>query len=79
MAWPFLLGIFLDAVSRVNRLEAIQLTAQVQRWRDAHLYEAGLLSISEICEPDTGLPQGCPFQAWSVGELFRLGPVTHTK
>ena len=39
----------------------------------AHLDEAGLGHVSEIADgepPHT--PRGCPFQAWSVGELLRL-------
>ena len=38
-----------------------------------HLDEAGLGHISEIADgqfPHT--PNGCPFQAWSVGEALRL-------
>jgi len=38
-----------------------------------HLDEAGLGHISEICDaeqPHTA--RGCPFQAWSLGELLRL-------
>ena len=39
----------------------------------AHLDEAGLGHVSEIADgepPHT--PRGCPFQAWSVGEVLRL-------
>jgi glycogen debranching enzyme len=39
----------------------------------AHLDEAGLGHISEIADADAPhAPRGCPFQAWSVGELLRL-------
>jgi glycogen debranching enzyme len=39
----------------------------------AHLDEAGLGHVSEIADGDAPhRPAGCPFQAWSVGELLRL-------
>jgi glycogen debranching enzyme len=38
-----------------------------------HLDDAGLNHISEIADADAPhTPRGCPFQAWSVGELLRL-------
>ena len=38
-----------------------------------HLNEAGLGHISEICDAEPPhTPRGCPFQAWSLGELLRL-------
>jgi glycogen debranching enzyme len=38
-----------------------------------HLREAGLGHISEICDAEPPhTPRGCPFQAWSLGELLRL-------
>ncbi len=36
----------------------------------ADLEEAGLGRVSEIADAPHGGP-GCPFQAWSVGELLR--------
>jgi glycogen debranching enzyme len=39
----------------------------------AHLDQAGLGHVSEIADGDPPhTPRGCPFQAWSVGELLRL-------
>jgi glycogen debranching enzyme len=39
----------------------------------AHLDDAGLSHVSEIADGDVPhTPRGCPFQAWSVGELMRL-------
>ena len=39
----------------------------------AHLHEAGLGHVSEIADADPPYtPNGCPFQAWSVGELQRI-------
>ena len=38
-----------------------------------HLNEAGLGHVSEIVDADPPhTPRGCPFQAWSLGELLRL-------
>jgi glycogen debranching enzyme len=38
-----------------------------------HLRHAGLSHVSEIADADPPhTPRGCPFQAWSVGELLRL-------
>ncbi|TMA45162.1 MAG: hypothetical protein E6J81_13190, partial [Deltaproteobacteria bacterium] len=41
-----------------------------------HLDEAGLGHVSEMADAEPPhLPRGCPFQAWSVGELLRLDQV----
>jgi glycogen debranching enzyme len=38
-----------------------------------HLKEAGLGHVSEITDAEAPfIPRGCPFQAWSLGELLRL-------
>jgi glycogen debranching enzyme len=43
----------------------------------AHLETAGLGHVSEICDGDAPHnPRGCPFQAWSLGELVRLLAIT---
>ena len=42
----------------------------------AHLAEAGLGHVSEIADGDAPhTPRGCPFQAWSLGELLRIDRV----
>ncbi len=83
-AWPFLAGAFVDAWVRVRggtdeaKSEARGRFLAPLR---AHLDEAGLGHVSEIADGDPPhTPRGCPFQAWSVGELLRidrviLGPV----
>jgi glycogen debranching enzyme len=39
----------------------------------AHLDEAGLGHVSEIADAEPPhAPRGCPFQAWSVGEVVRV-------
>ncbi len=38
-----------------------------------HLNQAGLGHLSEIADADPPYtPRGCPFQAWSLGEMLRL-------
>lgn len=73
MAWPYLLGVFLDAEGRVNPPLKDALTEQIRGWAKMHQRQAGLGSISEILDPNTARPQGTPFQAWSVAELIRSG------
>jgi glycogen debranching enzyme len=66
--WPWLIGPYFDAAVRVGVpvdgiLESL----------DAHLGEWGIGSVSETA--DGAAPHGatgCPFQAWSVGELLRI-------
>jgi predicted glycogen debranching enzyme len=74
--WPWLAGAFVEAWIRVrdNSAEAKQearekfLTPLL-----AHLDAAGLGHVSEIADAEAPhVPRGCPFQAWSVGELLRL-------
>jgi glycogen debranching enzyme len=44
----------------------------IQPLRD-HLQAAGIGHVSEIADGDPPhTPRGCPFQAWSLGELLRL-------
>jgi predicted glycogen debranching enzyme len=75
-AWLWLAGPFIDAWVRVRggteeaRREAFHRFVAPLR---AHLATAGLGHVSEVADGD--LPQrpgGCPFQAWSLGELLRL-------
>jgi glycogen debranching enzyme len=41
-----------------------------------HLGAAGLGHISEIADANAPhTPRGCPFQAWSLGELLRVGAI----
>jgi glycogen debranching enzyme len=74
--WPWLIGPFVDAWLRVrgntpdNRAEARRrfLAPLLD-----HLRTAGLGHVSEIADADAPFtPRGCPFQAWSLGELVRV-------
>ena len=70
MAWPWLLGPYLDAHLRINGDREV-----VRRLLEpfvAHLQDAGLGTISEIFEPEPPYrPVGCISQAWSVAEILR--------
>ncbi|MSQ98400.1 MAG: glycogen debranching protein [Xanthomonadales bacterium] len=73
--WPWLIGAFVDAWLNVNGDDDAH-RAQARRRFLAplldHLCVAGLGHVSEIADGDPPhTPRGCPFQAWSLGELFR--------
>ena len=75
-AWPWLLGPFVAAWlsvrgnTREARAEArTRFLAPLQ----AHQGTVGLGHISEVADGDAPhTPGGCPFQAWSLGELIRI-------
>ena len=73
--WPWLIGAFVDAWLNVNG-DDIAHRAEARRRFLAplleHLNVAGLGHVSEIADGDPPhTPRGCPFQAWSLGELLR--------
>ncbi len=72
--WPWLIGPYVDAWLRAHR----STPATRARMRLllapllAHLEAAGLGHVSEVADGDAPhRPGGCPFQAWSLGELIR--------
>ena len=78
--WPWLTGAFVEAWLRVhgdgpgNKREAYArfvapLAAQLGTFSLGHLFE-----IADGDAPHT--PRGCPFQAWSLGELIRAQAMT---
>jgi predicted glycogen debranching enzyme len=73
--WPWLVGPFVEAWVRVRGGAPDARRAAHDRFLApilAHLEQAGLGHVSEIADampPHT--PRGCPFQAWSLGELLR--------
>ncbi|MEJ7590833.1 MAG: amylo-alpha-1,6-glucosidase [Planctomycetaceae bacterium] len=74
--WPWLMGAFVQGWLRVRRNSTAnrQLAAShfVQPLLD-HMQTAGQGHVSEIADGDfPHRPGGCPFQAWSVGELLRM-------
>jgi glycogen debranching enzyme len=74
--WPWLIGPFVDAWLRVNGNTTARRAEARRRFVDPlfdHLREAGLGHVSEIADAEAPFtPRGCPFQAWSLGELIRL-------
>jgi predicted glycogen debranching enzyme len=74
--WPWLIGTFVEAWVRVRGNSVLAKKEARERFLTPlyqHLEEAGLGHISEICDAeDPHTPRGCPFQAWSLGELLRL-------
>jgi predicted glycogen debranching enzyme len=74
--WPWLMGPFVEAWLRVcgdspdNQQQA---TARFIQPLLNHMQTAGLGHVSEVADGDfPHRPDGCPFQAWSLGELLRM-------
>jgi predicted glycogen debranching enzyme len=77
--WPWLLTPFVEAWVRVRGGSAGVIAKARDRFLAPllrHLDESGLGHVSEIADGDAPhTPNGCPFQAWSVGEALRLDRV----
>jgi predicted glycogen debranching enzyme len=75
-AWPWLAGPYVEAWVRVRGgTAAVKEQARKMKLELllAHLNEAGIGHVSEVADGDAPhTPRGCPFQAWSLGELLRL-------
>ncbi len=73
--WPWLIGPFVEAWLRVRGNGAAARAEADARFLTplrAHLGTAGLGHVSEVADGDIPhTPGGCPFQAWSLGELLR--------
>jgi len=78
--WPWLMGGFVEAWLAVRGNTADAKREARERFMTpllAHLEEAGLGHVSEIADAEPPFtPRGCPFQAWSVGELIRIVALT---
>ncbi len=74
--WPWLAGPFVEAWVRVRGATPEAKREARERFvlpLRHHLGEAGLGHVSEVVDGDAPhRPGGCPFQAWSTGELLRL-------
>ena len=74
--WPWLMGAFVDAwLASRGRTIAARAEARQQFVVPLlnHLQVAGLGHVSEIADAEAPFePRGCPFQAWSLGELIRI-------
>jgi predicted glycogen debranching enzyme len=77
--WPWLMGPFVDAWVGVRGNSAAARRDARARFVDPLLARAqtsGLGHLSEIADAEAPFePRGCPFQAWSLGELLRLDRV----
>ncbi|MBV8200518.1 MAG: glycogen debranching enzyme family protein [Acidobacteria bacterium] len=75
-AWPWLLGPFVEAWVRVRgggEEAKRQARERFLQPLGAALGDYGLGHLPEIADGDPPhAPRGCPFQAWSMGELLRL-------
>ena len=74
--WPWLMGAFVDAWLRSNGNTPANREEARQRFVAPlyeHLRAAGVGHVSEIADAESPFtPRGCPFQAWSLGELIRI-------
>jgi len=74
--WPWLIGPFVEAWLRVRGHSPTARAEARGRFLPpllAHLETAGLGHVSEVADGDPPhTPGGCPFQAWSLGELIRM-------
>jgi predicted glycogen debranching enzyme len=74
--WPWLTGAFVEAWVRVRGGTREAWTEAKRRFVEPlieHLDGAGIGHVSEIADAESPFtPRGCPFQAWSLGELLRL-------
>ena len=81
--WPWLMGPFVDAWLRVRGNTPAAKTAARARFLAplmAHLAQAGLGHVTEVADgAPPHRPGGCPFQAWSLGELIRIRKMTDTE
>ncbi len=75
-AWPWLLGPFVQAWLRTRPATEAARQEATQRFLaplEAHLSQFGLGHVCEVADGDPPhTPGGCPFQAWSVGEMIRI-------
>jgi glycogen debranching enzyme len=75
-AWPWLMGPFVEAWLRVHGDTPAARREARRRFLAplvAHLGTAGLGHVSEVVDAEPPhTPGGCPFQAWSLGELIRI-------
>jgi predicted glycogen debranching enzyme len=74
--WPWLIGPFVEAWIRVRGSSPSAKDEARRRFLEPlleHRKMAGLGHVSEIADATAPFtPRGCPFQAWSLGELIRL-------
>lgn len=70
--WPWLIGPYVDALLKAN-VDRLDEAREVLGAFVDHLSEAGVGSISEVCDAERPhVPRGCIAQAWSVAEVLRV-------
>jgi predicted glycogen debranching enzyme len=74
--WPWLMGPFVSAWLGTRRNTAAARAEARRRFLTPlveHLESGGLGHVMEIADAEPPFtPRGCPFQAWSLGELIRI-------
>jgi glycogen debranching enzyme len=77
--WPWLMGPFVEAWVRVRGDTAAARREARTRFLEPLLQQLEAAGIGHLCEIADGdpphTPRGCPFQAWSLGEVLRLDRV----
>lgn len=79
--WPWLLGIYADAVIKTHGREALEgALGPCLSFMAQHLTGAGCIGqISEVFDGDAPhAPAGAPAQAWSVTEVYRVWRLLHS-
>ncbi|HEX6819642.1 MAG TPA: amylo-alpha-1,6-glucosidase [Ktedonobacterales bacterium] len=72
--WAWLIGPYIEALLHVTG--DYEAARRLLEPFEQHLLDAGLGSISEICDGDPPFePQGCIAQAWSVAEVLRVARI----
>ncbi len=78
--WPWLMGPFVEAWLRVHGSDEAAKTQAGLRFvapLAARIGASGIDHLFEIADGDAPhAPRGCPFQAWSLGELIRAQKMT---
>ena len=79
--WPWLMGPFVEAWLRVKGDDVRQRAQARARFVAPLANLVGAAGIDHVCEIADGdaphIPRGCPFQAWSLGELIRVEAMTN--
>jgi len=72
--WAWLLGHFAEGYLKLHGAEGIQLVKQLYEGFSSTMMEHGICTISEVFDGDPPhRDEGAISQAWSVGELLRIG------